>query len=230
MGVWDSIKEKAGGSVNFSGFGTGITILIFVLITAVVVGIILYFILSARAYRYKIVIFEDIAGQGYVPVGRDKAKMIKVGDGGEEVLYLRKRKLYRTAYGKKIGRNTYAFAVGSDGYWHNITFGDLDEELAKLGVEPVDRDMRYMHVAIRRNIKERFETVTFLQKYGGLIAYTALIAVTGVMMWLLFDKFLAISGSVQGAVEAAEKVLDSTSQLLGALDNVQSGGSGIRAA
>ena len=106
----------------------------------------------------------------------------------------------------------------------------MDEELGKVGVEPVDRDMRYMHVAIRRNIKERFETVTFLQKYGGLMAYTALIAVTGVMMWLLFDKFLAISGAVQGAVEAAEKVLEAAQQVLGAVDNVQSGGSGIRAA
>jgi len=230
MGIWDTVKEKAGSSVSFSGLGTGITILIFVLIISAVIGLILYFVLSARAYRYKIVIFENIAGQGYVPVGRDKAKMIKVGDGGEEILKLRKRKLYRTAYGKKIGKNTYAFAIGPDGYWYNITFGDFDKKLKEIGVEPVDRDMRYMHVAIRRNIKERFETVTFLQKYGGLMAYTALIAVTGVMMWLLFDKFLAISGSVQGAVEAAEQVLDATSQLLGALDNVQSGGSGIRAA
>jgi len=230
MGIWDTIKEKATGSVSFSGFGTGLTILIFVLIISVVIGLILYFVLSARAYKYKIVIFENIAGQGYVPVGRDKAKLIKVGDGGEEILKLRKRKLYRTAYGKKIGTNTYAFAIGPDGYWYNITFGDFDKRLKEIGVEPVDRDMRYMHVAIRRNIKERFETVTFLQKYGGLMAYTALIAVTGIMMWLLFDKFLAISGSVQGAVEAAEQVLEAASDLLGASDNVQSGGSGIRAA
>ncbi len=230
MGVWDTVKEKAGSSVSFSGFGTGITILLFVLIISAIVGVILYFVLSSRAYKYKIIIFENIAGQGYVPTGRDKAKMIKVGDGGEEVLKLRKRKLYRTAYGKKIGKNTYAFAIGSDGYWHNITFGDLDEALGKVGVEPVDRDMRYMHVAIRRNIKERFDSVTFLQKYGGLMAYTALIAVTGIMMWLLFDKFLAISGSVQGAVEAAEKVLEAATDVLGAVDNVQSGGSGIRAA
>lgn len=230
MGVWDTIKEKAGDSVSFSGFGTGITILIVLLLTSVVVGVILYFVLSARAYKYKIVIFEDIAGQGYVPIGRDKARLIKVGDGGEEILKLRKRKLYRTAYGKKIGKNTYAFAIGSDGYWYNITFGDLDKALKVVGVVPVDRDMRYMHVAIRRNIKERFETVTFLQKYGGLMAYTALIAVTGIMMWLLFDKFLAIAGSVQGAVDAAEKVLEAAGEVLGAVDNVQSGGSGIRAA
>lgn len=227
MGVFDSVKEQFSGKFSFGGVVNSVTIIIFIGVLAIVVGIGTYMIIKMLRYNKKIILFENIAGQGYVPTGNDRAMTIKIGDGGEEVLYLRKRKIYRTAYGKKIGKNTYAFAVGSDGYWYNIDFGNLDTELKKLGINPIDRDMRYMHVAIRRNIKDRYEQITFLQKYGGLIAYISLIAVTGIMMWLLFDKFLDIANASQGAIDSASKVLDKAGEVLGAIDNIQSGGSGF---
>ena len=230
MAIWDQIKGATGGvlgDTSGASIASSVTILVFIVIIEVFLGGILFFILQNKAFNKKIVIFENISGQGYVPTGRDRSRITKIGDGGEEIMKLKKRKLYRTAYGKKIGLNTYAFAVGQDGYWYNITFGDLDVELKKLGVNPVDRDMRYMHVAIRRNIKERYEQVTFMQKYGGLIAYTALIAITGIMMWLLFDKFLSITGGVNSAIETAGKVMEKADAVLGKIDNVASGGSGF---
>jgi len=36
-------------------------------------------------------------------------------------------------------------------------------------IEPVDRDMRYMHVAIRKNITERYRKVGFMEKYGVMV-------------------------------------------------------------
>lgn len=223
-GLTETAKDVFGG-ISFGGIGKTLSILFLILVVTVVSGIIVYVFLMSRRYNKKITIFENVAGQGTIPVGSDKAMSVKVGDGGEEILFLRKRKVYRTAYGKKIGKNHFAFAIGKDGYWYNVTFGDLDKTLLQLGITPIDRDMRYMHVAIRRLIKERYERTTFLQKYGGLIAYISLIAITGVMMWLLFDKFLDITGSINGAIEASEKVLDATRNILVANDNILSGAS-----
>ena len=233
VSIGDSISGFTSGFGGFGGFGGNLVgifawFIVFLIVLGVA-GFITYWFVIGSKYNKKITIFENIAGQGYVPNGHDKAMIVKIGDGGEEVLRWKKRKVYRTAYGQKIGKNHYAFARGSDGYDYNITFGDLDEELRKLGIKPVDRDMRYMHVAIRRNIKDRYERITFLQKYGGLLAYTGLIAVTGVMMWLLFDKFLDIGSSVNAAIQAAEQVTHETARLLAGLDSIR-GGSGLAAA
>lgn len=230
MGLTDEISNAltGGKGFNFGGITQTLTILVVVLVLTVSFAVISYLILTSRRYNKKITIFENLAGKGYVPTGTDKAMVVKVGDGGEEILFLKKRKLYRTAYGKKIGKNHYAFVIGSDGYWYNSEFGDFDSEMEKLGWKPTDRDLRYMHVAIRRNIKDRYEKTTFLQKYGGLIAYISLIAITGIMMWLLFDKFLDITSASNQAVESAKQVLESTQQILSANDNILSGGSGIR--
>lgn len=226
MGLTDSIKGLFGG-VNFGGVVNSVTIMIFVVIIVVLLLVIAFIFINSRRYKYRVTVFENLAGQGYVPTIRDKAKMISVGDGGEEILFLKKSKLYRQAYGKKIGKNHYAFVVGNDGYWYNTTFGDFDSKRQELGLEPIDRDMRYMNVAIRRNIKNRFEQTTFLQKYGGLIAYIALIAITGVMMWLLFDKYLDIANSVKLAIDASKEVLDKAGSVLASVDNINTQ-SGIR--
>lgn len=226
-----SIGETISGFTSgfqFGGVVGWITILIMVGVIAAIVGALTYWFVIYSKYNIKITVLENIAGQGYVPSRKDKARVVKIGDGGEEVLELKKHKVYRTAYGKKIGKRTYAFAIGSDGYWYNITFGNLDTRLRELGVEPVDRDMRYMHVAIRRNIKDRYEKITFLQKYGGLLAYTALVAVTGVFMWLIFDKFLEIGSTVTSAVQLAADVNEQTAKLISALDSL-GGSSGIKA-
>lgn len=229
MAPTDAISSALSG-FQVPGLTSTITYLVIVLIIVILSGTIAFFVLTAMQYNRKIVIFENLSGQGYVPTGRDRAKLLKIGDSGEEILRLRKRKLHRQAYGKKIGKNTYAFAIGQDGYWYNVSFGDLDQQLRELKINPVDRDMRYMHVAIRRNVAHRFDQPTFLQKYGGILAYTILILITGIMMWLLFDQYLEILGSVEGAINAANDVLETTKGLLQANDNIASGGSGLVAA
>lgn len=227
VSVGETIGQFTGG-VSFGGFLGPFMIFIYIMIIAVVVGVVTYWIVIASKFNQKISVYESINGK-MIHTRSDKARVVKVGDGGEVILQLKKHKLYRHAYGEKIGRNHFAFAIGDDGYWYNFKFGDFDKAKKELGIEPVDKDMRMMHVAIRKNIKDRYEKVTFLQKYGGLLAYTALIAVTGIMMFLLFDKFLDISSTVNGAVQLSKEVTEETARLIGALDSFSSS-SGVRSA
>lgn len=227
-----SVGETIGGltsGFSVGSFGGIVNVIAWFVTFLIVLGVIAwgtyYFVIGSK-FNKKITVYENIAGS-WRPTMYDKARVVKVGDGGEEVLHLKKLKLYRNSYGKKIAKNHYAFAIGEDGYWYNFTFGDFDAKRREMGLVPVDKDMRMMHVAIRRNIKDRFEKVTFLQKYGGLLAYTALIAVTGVMMFLLFDKFLDITSSVNSAIDAAGRVQEETARLIASLDVVTSS-SGVK--
>ena len=221
MPILDNLPD---GIKNISGTGAVSTITFFIIlfIVGVIIGVITYFVFSMIRYKYKVVIFENIGGRGYQPTRTDRAMLSKIGDSGEEVLRLRKAKCYRTAYGKKMGKNVYWFAIADDGYWINITLEDLNKKLKTLNVNPIDRDMRYMSVAIRRNLKERFERTSFLEKYGGLIAYSSLIILTSLGMWLLFDKWLEVSGSLTASMESASAVLEETKRILGTIDTIKS--------
>jgi len=154
--------------MSMPSFGTGLGsgswfwAVLFIMF-AVVLCSVAYFLIQLFSYNRKIVVFENIAGQGFQPVYKDSAKLVKLGDGGEELLYLRKKKVYRTAYGRKMGKNVYWFVIGQDGYWYNSILGDLDAKMGMLDIEPIDRDMRYMHVAVRKNITERYRKIGFME-------------------------------------------------------------------
>ena len=215
-----AIFDKITSSFAIQGFVGVIAILLYIFIFCVILGIIVYIVLMNLRYNKRIVIFENLAGKGYVPVGKDRAMLYKIGDSGEEILKLRRRKSFKSSYGKKMGKNTYWFAIGGDGYWYNVTLEDLDTKKLEMGVNPVDRDMRYMHVAIRRNIQQRFDKPGFWEKYGGLIAYTILILITGIMMWLLFDKYITITNQLNAGIQTGKEVMDAASDVLAAVDNI----------
>ena len=203
---------------------TWLILLVVFTLVAIVVG---FIIINKLKYKYNIVIFEKI-GNRYEITTRDKAKRIVFGEAGDSVFYCRKRKKYLPLPSIQTGRRTYWFAIRDDDEWINIGIEDVNEKSKTMGIKFVDRDMKYARVAMQRNVKERFgDRKTFLQQYGGLIAYTGLIAVIGIMVWLLFDKFIDISANINAAIETANKVLDRTEKILAAQDNIASGGSGF---
>jgi len=220
--------------VNIGGGGGGgmqinWVLILIILMVVIAISVIGYVVYMNRLFNRKIIVFENISGQGYQPILRDKARLIRIGDGGEEILFLKKKKVYRTAYGRKMGKNTYWFAVGQDGYWYNIVLGDLDAKMGMLDIEPIDRDMRYMHVAVRKNIQERYRKLDFMQKYGTIAMNAVFLLIMIIGIWVLLQKMGTISEASGAAVDAARQVLDATNTALGNLDNI-AGGSGYSAA
>jgi len=216
--------------VSGSSIGQSITwlLLIIVVFIAAAVGLWLWF--QSKLYNLTVNDFENVGGLGYQFVGKEKARLIKIGDGGEEILFLKRRKQYRTAYGKKMGKNVYWFAKGQDGYWYNVLLGDLDAKKAMLDIEPVDRDMRYMHVAIRKNIQERYNKTGFMDKYGSWIMGGVMMLIFLGGMWFLLDQIGSLLGEASGAVSAVSKLVEPINEALSRVDSICSGGSGIRAA
>jgi len=214
------------------GFGLGVEMWLWIfgaILFLILAGIAMFFISRFKVYNKQIIVFENIAGQGYQVVFKDRARLVKLGDGGEEILHLLKKKVYRTAYGKKMGKQTYWFAVGQDGYWYNIILGDVDAKMGMLDIEPIDRDMRYMHVAIRRNIQDRYRKQSFMDKYGDKIFNMITGVVLMVGIWFCLDKIADMASSVASAVKTGEQVQLLAKETLASIDNI-CGGSGIRKA
>jgi hypothetical protein len=214
-------------SISTSGLGTWISYFLIFALVLISGGILFWIFYTGRLFNKKIEIYENIAGSGWQRVGFDRARIIKIGDGGEEIMYLRKRKVYRTAYGRKMGKNLYWFAVGQDGYWYNVVLGDLDAKMGMLDIEPIDRDMRYMHVAIRKNITESYRKVSFMEKYGVMIISWAAVIIVLIALYFLITKISAQIQTAGDMIKAAEPLANSMKELAGSLDNLCSG-SGIR--
>ena len=213
----------SGGS--FAGMIT-ILLAIFVFFLAAAIGIWVWY--QSKLFNKTINDFENIGGAGFQFVGRDKARLIKVGDGGEEILYLKKRKEYRTAYGRKMGNNVYWFAKGQDGYFYNVVLGDLDAKQAMLDIEPIDRDMRYMHVAIRKNIDKRYNKQTFMDKYGSWIMGGITFIIFFIGMGFLLNQIGNLMQEATAVASATQQAADALKSAVGQLDTICSGGSGIR--
>lgn len=215
--------EILGANLNVPSFGIGtgkITIVLSIFLIIIAFGIFAWIIFLYRTYNRKIIVFENVSGQGYQLVLRDRARVIKLGSGGEELLFLKKKKVYRTAYGKKMGKNTYWFAVGQDGYWYNVVLGDVDAKMGMLDIEPIDRDMRYMHVAIRKNIQDSYKKQTFMEKYGGIVISGLFLLIMLIGIWYLLDEMAEISSGQSASLESAQKVQEASAQTIIAVNNL----------
>lgn len=203
-----------------TNIGFWATILAVIILFAVILCILVWMYVQHKKYFIKIRDFENISGQGFQLAKRDTARLVKVGDGGEELLLLRKRKTFRTAYGRKMGKNEYWFCRGQDGYWYNCVLGDLDAKLGMLDIEPIDRDMRYMHVAIRKNIESRYKKKEGIEKYVPIIISFIFLIIMIVAVWLLISKVGDLIVAAQQTIAAAEPTAQALSNAASKLDAI----------
>jgi len=210
---------------DLAQMGGVFTIFVLIALFLILVGVGTFFLVRYLKFNKKIVILEDVQGSDDLePIGKDKAMLVKVAKSGMEVLYLRKRKVYKGAYGKRMGKNTYYFAIGPDGYWYNVTLGSLTDGMKKVAIKPTPVNMRYQNEALQEIIKERYDKVTFWQKYGGVVAFTILIVLFGIMAYLMFDKFLETASLTNQNLEIIQQIQETTKQIIGGLDSLKASG------
>lgn len=158
MGQIDDLMASAGWNApNMGGITMGVLgVIIFILVLGAVIFL-GWYLINAMTYKKKVIIFEKV-GQGFEPTGRDKAKEFIIGAGGEKVLFLKKRKIWKVGE-KQASPNNYWFAILDDGYWYNVTLGDLNKELGEFGTTGISPEMhklmRFQNAGLRKNLQER---------------------------------------------------------------------------
>jgi len=235
MGTLDELGVNI-PSINITGFFSStwiyIAIIAFVGILLIAAVFALLFFLT---YKKKIVIFENISGQGYQPILKTRARVLKLGVGGEEILKTLIGGIFISAYGRKMGRNTYWYAKGQDGYLYNIVLGDLDAKQALLDIEPIDRDVRMFHVALDRLSHQTYGKQNFMEKYGIHIMLFIFLITLVLGMWFIVGKIGEAVAPLSQSAELSLKIQESNSILISKLESVvnnlgRGGGSGLIAA
>jgi len=232
MGTLDELGVNI-PSIDITGFLSStwiyIAVIVFVGILLIAGVVTLLFFLT---YKKKIVIFENISGQGYQPILKTRARVLKLGVGGEEILKTLIGGIFISAYGRKMGKNTYWYAKGQDGYLYNIVLGDLDAKQAVLDVEPIDRDVRMFHVALDRLSHQTYGKTNFLEKYGIHIMLFVFLVTLVLGMWFIVGKIGEAVAPLSQSAELSMQIQESNAVLISKLESVvnnlgRTGGSGL---
>ena len=214
--------------VASSTIGTYILIGLLILVMLIIAGAVVWWYYQKKIYCKTVIKWENIAGQGWKRTFTDKAKLLRLSKDGTEVLWLQKHKMPITAYGKKMGYEEYWFAVGPDGGWYNIVMGDLDSKMGVLDIDPIDRDIKYISVALRRASAESYgPKLSWWDKNQTWVISALILIVTFAGLWFILGKIGDIGSQLSATSEKFTIVADRFSTAMAHLDTMSSGGTGL---
>jgi hypothetical protein len=174
---------------------------------------------NKKIFNKKITVF-DIVGINFVPAMRDVAKVVKIGSGGFEILYLKKLKIYRIAYGGKVGKDTYYFFILPDGYWYNgmlsAHMNTIDKNGGLIPVVTTNPTMRSQYTSLEKQIDALHSNKQSVwDKYGSWILSIGFVVISGVMLWLSYKEYAASMASLSGLVDKIGLLVDKVASLQG---------------
>lgn len=168
---------------------------------------------SKKIFYKRITDFELINGF-YQPAYRDTAKVVKLGTGGFEVIYLKKRKVYRIAFGGRIGRNDYYFFIAPDGYpYSGLLSGHITTD-GKVPVQTTNPTMRSQYTALEKQIEALHGAKkSFWDTYGNWVMSLAFLLIIGILAWLIYREMHATMGSIAGVADKMSILADSMQKM-----------------
>lgn len=216
MAIENQITQAIGQGLSFDNSGW-LIVFIIALILFVIIGLVIGIILTIRLrWPIKITLMQH-QGEGYQVVGRDRARYVKIGEGGEQILHLMRKNVFRVGYGKFIAKKTMLFVIGSDGLWYNATFGDFDKRLYEVNFSPVEKDARLSNVNLRKIVERNYKPGDFWNKYGPLMLFGVffiVMVIIGIMAYFMFDKWNQIATTSNEGIKLATEMQKNTGAMM----------------
>lgn len=163
---------------------------------------------------------------------KDTAKITKLGKSGFEILYLKKLKTWKIAYGGNFGDSHYDFYVMPDGYWYNSRQKAdvlwMDKNGGLIPVVTTNPLMRGQYTALEKLIDSLHgEKQKFWDKYGNFIMSIAFVVIAGVFLWLNYKEFVTAMGQLGGFIDKLGQLVDKLNVLSSNLQTTTNGGNGL---
>jgi len=207
MGLFEDLGIQGMPKIELVGiFSSTWTYIIILVVVGFLLLVALVVTLFFMTYKKKVVLFENISGQGYVPVIKTRARVLNIKRGGtDQVLKTLVGGLYLNAYGKKMGKNTFWFAKGEDGFFYNFVLGDLDTKKAMLDIEPINRDIRGFQTFVDMSTMETYGKSSVAAQ---VIMYTTVFLFLALLvggMWILIGKMGELTSPLAGSIERSDE-------------------------
>lgn len=227
MGSVSSAIGSFAPSLSVGSFFIFIGWALLFLIIVGVAGFSVYYFIKMRKFKYKIVVHKK-QGNIYVPEFTDRAMDLRVGGGGDLVIYTLKSKRVLPFPQLQTGKNTYYFWIRGDGELINFQLSDFDEIAKKMGAHFLDKEMRYARVQLQGSFKDRFEKKkSWLLENASIIFNVVAFTMMGIILWLIVREIPAIIDRLGPVIEASTKLTEKQDALISKMDTLCSGGSGL---
>jgi len=186
---------------------------------------------NKKMFNKKIKLLE-LVGDYYQPALDDTAKVVKIGSGGFEILYLKKLKTWKVAYGGRVGLHTYYFFKSPDGYWYNSMFYGKIEEIGKHGglipVVTANPLMRGQYTALEKQIDAlHSDKKTFMEKYGTWVLAISFVLIAGFMLYLCYKEFGTAMQNLGASIKLENDILQNLNHLAGNIGAINVNGTGL---
>ena len=227
--LWDSASSIL---PQFSAASTMKWVFVIIIIILVAVGTFLFvwWLLNKWKFNKTAVIFEKINGVPQ-PVKKLPARLIPLKKAGDKVFYIKGYvDPYQSEPSIQTGANTYWFYVREDGELINFGPGDFDFDSREMGAKFLEKEMRYARTSLMKSIDERFNKKSWLAENWPMLVAIGVIVVLLVFMYLITGKL--VEGLKVGSETAKtnKEVTDLQVKILGIVDQINNGGSGIKPA
>ncbi len=184
---------------------------------------------NKRSFSKRITAFEIVSGE-WKPCIRDFAKIIKLGRGGFEILYLQKLKTWKIAYGGRIGKNDYYFFIMPDGYWYNgslmANINRIDEAGGLIPITTTNPLMRGQYTALEKQINDLTSVKKGVwEQYGTWIMGMSFMLIIGVLSWLMFKEWRGTISQVGGMMKGNGIITDKLATLANNIKQLSCGAS-----
>lgn len=215
MAFWDSIPGAKGvfGSFDFGKLLTGtsrfITILLILVAVSIVIGLFLYAKTQKKIYNKKIFWFEEVHG-AMIPLGTgpDLACELTVPQTNVRLFYIKSKKLYLPRGTKRMGKDSYWYAIRNNREIVNFTMKNINEEMKEANLDFDHTDMRYgaenLLAIIKRNYKDGNRK--WWQEYKDLISTVIFIVVMSISFWFLIKKINSLMGTAEQILEQVKAI------------------------
>jgi hypothetical protein len=196
------------GGLGLSGFNFGTlgSIFLWIFIAVVVLGGIgglIFWYFWKKSYSKQCWLFTKIGG---IPMLKqiDRGKLMSFGMAGDKLMFLQKQKKFLPPPQIQMGKDIYWYWEREDGEYINFRLQDVDEVMKEAGAYYVDQDMRMQRLGIEKNLRDRMEKKSWMEKYGVMVGVGIFLVLITVCRVVLFSKLKDVSSS-----------LDLTSQSVG---------------
>jgi hypothetical protein len=178
-----SMPEFSLGGILSSTWIYVLIVVVFGFILIAGLGIVLFF----RSYNTKVMLMENMSGGSNFQLSRIvRARKVRLSPAGD---------FFLVTFGgiplppntKKVSRNTYAYCLGSDGFYYPTVYGDFDAKRGMLDIEPTQRSVINFYRAFDIIIKNRKKKST-LEQMLPYIALVLMFIIFVVGMWFVIGK------------------------------------------
>lgn len=223
-----TVSQKVSGIVTLSGVLRVVGWAVLALIVIGGVAMIYWMWRQKKIYNKHVTAFE-IVGGFYQPAIRDTAKTVKLGSGGFEILYLRKLKTWKLAYGGRVGKDTYYFFINRDGYWYNgMLSGDIKAIDTSNGIIPIvttNPSMRAQYTSLEKQIDSlHADKRSWMEKYGGWMLSLGFVLIIGVFAWLIFKEMTPIMSGLADITNKMATLVDKVNIMVANAQTPSQGG------